>query len=560
MKLQRSVSVGILALSVALLTACAGLPIAGPVNEGLPPGELAGSLGVDFLPERPIAGATPEQIVEGFVEAATSPAGNFEIARSFLASSVRDEWDPSAGVTIDQPRSRSFSPVVGGTVTLTLTPAADVDDAGAYHVTESPSVATRSYAVAKQGNGEYRVVSAPDGIVLDAETFKVVYNPFTLMYFDTTYRFLVPDVRWFPARTNIATNITSKLIDGAPSPWLAGAVKSAFPQDVGLKSKTVPVTGGVAKVELESSALGLDELTLNRMQAQLQASLASAGVGSVDMMVGPNVLAATATQTASTKVDGRALVQTADGFGFVSGDQLEPIPGLSQQIVKRGNRAIEVAGSQQFAAVLSDDGQVLRVPADGDPLSLDARPGLIPPSVDPWGGIWSVPRDAPATMTASMPGAAALAIGGAWIGAAQISAMQLSRDGTRLAAIITVGGQTWVEVAGVVRDAQGVPSALGESLKIARLAGEGTDIVWLDDTSIAVAMVDDDEPWIDTQLVGGPSARRDAPPGTLTLAGANSLPTLRLRTAEGMLFVQRASTWQVAGAGVLVLATQQGMP
>ena len=123
MKLQRSVSVGILALSVALLTACAGLPIAGPVNEGLPPGELAGSLGVDFLPERPIAGATPEQIVEGFVEAATSPAGNFEIARSFLASSVRDEWDPSAGVTIDQPRSRSFSPVVGGTVTLTLAPA-----------------------------------------------------------------------------------------------------------------------------------------------------------------------------------------------------------------------------------------------------------------------------------------------------------------------------------------------------------------------------------------------------------------------------------------------------
>ena len=84
--------------------------------------------------------------------------------------------------------------------------------------------------------------------------------------------------------------------------------------------------------------------------------------------------------------------------------------------------------------------------------------------------------------------------------------------------------------------------------------------MWLDDTSIAVAMVDDDEPWIDTQLVGGPSARRDAPPGTLTLAGANSLPTLRLRTAEGMLFVQRASTWQVAGAGVLVLATQQGMP
>lgn len=560
MKLQRRSSVGILALMVVVLTACAGLPTAGPVNEGLPPGEATGSLDVDFLPERPVAGATPEQVVEGFVEAATSPAGNFEIARSFLAPSVRDEWDPSAGVTIDQPRSRSFSPVISGTVTLTLTPTADVDDAGAYHVTETPSAATRSYAVAKQSNGEYRVVSAPDGIVLDAETFKVVYNPFTLMYFDPTWHYLVPDVRWLPARTNIATNITSKLIDGAPSPWLVGAVKSAFPQDVGLRSKTVPVTGGVAQVELDPSALGLDELTLNRMQAQLQASLASAGVGSVDMMVGPNVLAATAVGTSSTKVDARALVQTAAGFGFVSGDELELIPGLSQQIVKRGNRAIEVARSQQFAAVLSDDGQVLRVTADGEPLSLDARPGLIPPTVDPWGGIWSVPRDAPAAMLATMPGVASIAIGGAWIDAAQITAMQLSRDGTRLAAIVTVGGQTWVEVAGVVRDAEGVPSGLGESLKIARMAGDGVDIAWLDDTSIAVAMTEDAEPRIDTQLVGGPGARRDAPPGTLALAGANSLPTLRLLTAEGTLFVQRASTWQVAGAGVLVLATQQGMP
>lgn len=560
MNQQRRWSVGALALLLVVLTACTGLPTSGPVNAGLAPGGLAGALEVDFLPERPVVGATPEQIVEGFVEAATSPAGNFEIARSFLAPNLRDEWDPSAGVTIDQPRSRSFSAAVSGTVTLTLTPTADVDDAGAYHVTETPSAATRSYVVAEQADGEYRVVGAPDGIVLDAETFKVVYNPFTLMYFDPTWRYLVPDVRWFPARTNIATNIVSKLIDGPQSPWMLGAVESAFPQDVGLRSKTVPVTGGVAHVELDPSALGLDELTLGRMQAQLQASLASAGVGSVDMMVGPNVLAATAVQTASTKVDGRALVQTVTAFGFVSGDELEPIPGLSQQIMRHSNRAIEVGASQQFAAVLSEDGQVLRVASEGDALSLDARAGLIPPTVDPWGGVWSVPRNEPAAMLVSMPGAAGVTIGGAWIDAAQITAMQLSRDGTRLAAIVTVGGQTWVEVAGVIRDANGVPSALGEVLKLARLSGEGIDVAWLDDASIAVARLDDEETLIDTQLVGGPSATRIAPRGTLALAGANSLPTLRLRTAEGVLFVQRASTWQVAAEGVLVLATQQGMP
>lgn len=560
MRRRRSVGLGILSLMLVVLTACAGLPTAGPVNEGLPPGEAPGQLDVDFLPERPVPGATPEQIVEGFVEAATSPAGNFEIARSFLAPSVRDEWDPSVGVTIDQPRRRFFSELKGDTVTVTLTPTADVDEVGSYHVTEVPSPAIRNYVVAKQNNGEYRVVAAPDGIVLDSETFKVVYNQFTLMYFDPTWRFLVPDVRWFPARTNTATNIVSKLIAGASSSWLEGAVRSAFPPEVALRSKTVPVAGGVARVELDSTVLALDDLTLSRMQAQLQASLASAGVARVEMLVGTNLLEVVAAPTEPTKVDGRALVQTAAGFGFISGNELEAIPGLSAQLARRSNQSVEVAASHEFAAVLSDQGQVLRVPREGEAVLLDARPGLIEPTADPWGLIWSVPQDAPSAVLAYRPGGDAIAIGGAWPDAAQITGMQLSRGGARVAAVVTVGGQEWVEVAGVLRDTDGNPIGLGDPMKVARLTGPGLDVAWLDDTSIAVVFADDEGPWVITTLVGGSSSLRDAPLGTRSVAAGNNLAGLRLQTGEGQLFAQRASTWQLGAEGVLVLAKQQGMP
>lgn len=186
MSRRRSVSLGILAMLTIVLTACAGLPTSGSVNAGLPPAEVPGQIDVDFLPERPMPGATPQQIVEGFVDAASSPAGGFEIARSYLAPSLRDTWDPGAGVTIDQPRGRAVSEAESNTVTVTLVPIADVDDQGSYRVADAPTLSSRKYVVARQADGEYRVVAAPDGIVLDAETFKVVFNAFTLMYFDPT--------------------------------------------------------------------------------------------------------------------------------------------------------------------------------------------------------------------------------------------------------------------------------------------------------------------------------------------------------------------------------------
>lgn len=559
MSASRRAGIGILSVLLVLLTACAGLPTSGPVNAGLPMGEGTAHLDVDFLPERPTPGATPRQIVEGFVDAATSPAGGFEIARSYLAPSLRDVWNPSAGVTIDQPGSRSFSDVEGDTVTVSLTPTADVDESGSYHVSEAQGSTNRSYIVAQQADGEYRVVAAPDGILLDAETFKVVYASFSLMYFDPSWRFLVPDVRWFPARTNSATNIVSALVEGRPSPWLEGAVFTAF-QDVSLRSKTVPVSGGVAKVELDAAVLALDDHTLGRMQAQLQASLASAGVPKVEMLVGPNVIDVAASPTASTKVDGRALVQTASGFGFISGNELEPIPGLSAQLARRDSRSIEIAASQEFAAVLCAEGEVTRVPGEGDALVLDARAGLIAPTVDPWGFVWSVPQGAPAEVLAIRgAGEAAIAVAGAWPDASHIAAMQLSHDGSRLAALTTIGGQSWIQVAAVRRDGDGVPVSLGEPQRIARAAGQGADIAWTDGTSVAAIFVGEGLPWLVTTPIGGPGARHDAPLGTVSLAGGNTIGGLRLHTSDGVLFMQRASTWQPGAEGVLVLATQQGM-
>ena len=87
---------GLLALS-----ACTGLPTSGDVNVGLELGQSPDD--TDFLPlaSGPAPGAGPREIVEGFMEAAITPADNWEIARRFLTPDMQRSWRPSTGVAID---------------------------------------------------------------------------------------------------------------------------------------------------------------------------------------------------------------------------------------------------------------------------------------------------------------------------------------------------------------------------------------------------------------------------------------------------------------------------
>ena len=77
--------------------------------------------------------------------------------------------------------------------------------------------------------------------MLDRDFFVTVFDAYSIMFFDPDWEFLVPDVRWFPARENSATRIATALVDGAPTSWLASSLRTAFPEDVALASQSVTV-------------------------------------------------------------------------------------------------------------------------------------------------------------------------------------------------------------------------------------------------------------------------------------------------------------------------------
>lgn len=556
---RRSIRAALVVIAALVLAACAGLPLSGPVNPGLAAGEDAGSPEFIFRPDEPQPGATPEQIVDGFIRAGSGPgpAANWEVARMFLAPSIRETWKPEASVTIDVPDDRESVSPSEGAVELSLVAVATVDSSGAYQ--PDAGLTQLSFRLAQQDDGQWRITEAPDGVVIDRDVFVNVFHRYSLMYFDPTWQFLVPDVRWFPT-TNAATRIASALVNGSPSGWLGGSVVNSFPESVSLARPSVPLESGVAQVTLSAEALQLESTTLDRMQTQLTASLATASVSGAQMLVASTPLTAEPVSTRSTRVTGPPLVQTEAGFGFLSGDELTPVAGLSDAMELIAPAAIQVSPDRDFAAVRLVDGGVARVPADSPVAVVDTRSSLIDPSADPFGYIWSVPRDEPAAVTAFSTAGQQSAVADAWPGASEIVAMGVSRDGTRLAALLVTGGRSEVWIAGIVRGAEAVPVRLGEAVPLGPLAGPGSGLAWLDDTTVGVLSTEAEGPQFTEQLVGGPATATDAPQGAASVAGATSISSVRLRTDDGSLFVKRGANWQRTTIGILILATQQGSP
>ncbi|GAA4485195.1 LpqB family beta-propeller domain-containing protein [Microbacterium panaciterrae] len=559
---------GAIVVAAALgLAACAALPTTGDVRPGLAAGQADTSSDVAYVPQGPSDGMDPEQIVRGFIDAASSPKDSWGIAREYLTSSAAQKWKPDVGVTIDASLSdrRYDAPTVAkgataATVRLGLQQTANVDENGNYSGSAVSGSSELPFSLAKGADGQWRITSAPDGIVLDAQSFAAgdVFAPYALEYFDPTWTYLVPDVRWFPKRENTASRIVQSLVTGKPSPWLTNGVRTAFTGDVALARNTVTPVAQVAEVALTDAALSADAATLARMRTQLERSLADLGVQQVKLTVGGRDLNAGSASAASTTVDSRPLVLTDKGFGFLSDGEVTPVAGVSAELTSFPHpiTAIRASSGAQRVVVQTADGVVYAV-ADGKVDEFDSRPGLAAPALDPFGYIWTVPQQTPQAITAWSTSITPRPITGPQ-DASQLTALAMSRDGSRLAMAVVVSGQIRVEVAAVTRDDRGAPTAIGPPSVVSWPPGPVADITWLDDTTVGVLTSDNNSTELLEQPVGGPKTTVAAPDGTRTVAPAPSLLTIRLLGGTGVLWVRSGPNWPQVSTNVKVLGVQLG--
>lgn len=554
--MKRVVATLLAAFLVIVCAGCVGIPRSGDVQEGQPVTADDG-LDITFIPSGPQPGSTPEQVLRGFIAAASGPQNNFAVAREYLAPRIEREWQPDVSVLVDASAERRFQAEGDSVQLLSVFPDAQVDANGVYERNPSDNPVVLAYGF-EQIDGEWRISSAPDGIVLDASTFTTVFGTYALMFFDPTWTYLVPDVRWFPTRASTATTVVKELLDG-PSPWLSGGVRTAFPDGTALSTQSVTLDGDVVRMDFSGGFTGENAVAQSRMRAQLAASLTGIGTLGPDSISSQGAVVTIDTLTVpSPRVDARALVLAEDGFGFLSGDVIERIDGLSPAVEGLAPSAVSVGVGLAFAAALTPDG-VFIVPSTGDdPLRVDGRGDLVPPTVDPFGYTWSVPSEDPGAVLAFRRDGSSTEVATPWPEASSITSLQVSRDGTRIAALVTTASTTRLVVAAVTRsEPTGPPTAIGDLYELDETTNRPVAVTWVDDRSVA-ALTEDDEGdgEIEVYTIGSSSMIAPALAGATTVVGANTPQQIRALLGTGEIRVRSGSGWQTRATGIQVLATQ----
>jgi hypothetical protein len=393
--------------------------------------------------------------------------------------------------------------------------------------------------------------------VLSESSFNIVFAQQSLYFFDPSFQFLVPDVRWFPSRSTISTRVVGALLAG-PVTWLRqGVVLSAFPTATTLS--TIDISSGTATVELSAEARAATPEDRDRMRQQLAATL---DVANVVMTVGGIELTtpdATSGAIKNPTVESATLVGGPSAFGFDNGGDVVPIDGLSEQVVAAGAVTAVLSSDRTTVASLTASGVVVARSGAAEAGVIDGRPGLASPSIDPFRFVWSAQTDSAASLTTFGVDGVEHPIQTTLPEDAQVLSLDVSRDGTRLLLYLATPTGPQLLIAGIVRQqADNVPIALGETFELPAPDDTPVDATWVDDRTVAtLTRVGETSP-ISLVEIGGPSETFGTVVAATTIAGGNNAAEgLRVLSSDGEIWRPQGGGW--AGTGILAsyLGTKQ---
>jgi hypothetical protein len=556
-RFRHLVAAALAAVTVVALSACAAIPTDGPVRAGQTIKDESLS-GVDYRPDKPVAGSDQTAILRGFIAAGTGAQDDYAIARQFLSSGFSEKWNPRRSVTIRQ-GNPAVERVGERELTYTLTASATVDSEGEYTQAVRPTSSTLTFQFVREG-GEWRIAYAPDGIILSPVNFDSVFQQHALYFFDPTYRFLVPDERWFLARSSTSTRIASALLSG-PADWLKGSVVSSFPEGTQLSLNAVTIDSGTALVDLSSDALRASTQDKVRMREQLSKSLASvATVSSVAITVEGATFSVPDTTGSDAQlnpdVDSRPLVEQDGAVGYASGTGkvAELGNGLGDEIAGLDPSSFALSASGSAAVVGNDDG--VSVVRARDHLRVDATDGFVPPSLDDLGFAWVASsgdtrtvtaygfRGDPHTVRTTLP-------------KGELVSFQVSRDSTRALALIEAGDGPSLYVMAVVRGPDRTPTALGPPVRVQAATGDAVGAAWISDSDVASVAQTPSGPDVVLTTIGGQTSTLPKPDGRATAIAGGSAGSMLLRMSDGAVLQSTGGGWDTTGVTADVLGIQR---
>lgn len=489
----------LLGCGALLLTACGSMPVTGDVKavDASQPGDSQ----VQVYAVAPREGATPNEVVDGFLESMTSDDSDFQTTRKYLTPEASKSWKPSALTTVlakapnrsDRPVHESDRSTTEVSYTLSGEKVATVDEQNAYQPLAPADYTGAVHLVRRNGpdGKEWRIDTVPDGLVLGQSDFKRLYRSVNKFYFATglseAESTLVADPVYIRNRTDPTTGMDTvtqavRSLLGGPTDWLRPVVRSRFPAGTKLRKDVISLTPddrNVLKVPLNKKADGAGQRSCRMMASQVLFTLrdlTSARVEQVELqrsdgsplcVLGSDQAEEYAPDGSSGGpdsqyfVDAKGHVQRIPGSTRGSGEP-EPVPGPFGAGPARVSE-VGVARDEQLAAALSqhrdalyvasitEDGQLPAPAVTSGASSADRR--LTAPSWDGRGDLWVADQDPDNPRLLRLAGGAGKPqeVTVPSLNGSRITGLRLSSDGVRIALLLTSDGHTTLKIGRIER-------------------------------------------------------------------------------------------------------------
>jgi hypothetical protein len=550
-----SARVAVLLAVLLAVSACSTVPSSSPIIQiTQAPMRPAESIGIEPIP--PAQGASPDEVVRGFIDAAASTRRGHPVAREYLAPEPAGAWSDEAGMTVISPDYATVT-TEAGSVAVTANLIGTIDQRGVFDVGAS-EVLTREFTL-EQVDGEWRITDPPDGLIMLEPDFERLYDERAAYFLDLTGQRVVPDPRYLIRGEAQPNALVQRLLEG-PAPALAAGVRN-------------PLTGvqlhSAVTVEEQSAVVDLTGLTadLAPVLSQICAQL----VWTLHQLDEPRI------RTVEIRVDGEPVdldgvppQQTRDDWASFNPDAVPVdavghyVSGGSLRTVTAGQPAPGPAGAGAYGltgAAVSADPRTgalafltgVRTDADGATLLAGPYAGdLVPvlsgatlslPTVaatrqEAWvirdgTSVVRVPAAGPpqAVNTPTLPG----------LGRAEV--LRLSPDGVRAAVVVDGPEGPTLYVSTVVRAEDG-SVALRDLRDVAPTLTQVEDVTWADSGHLIVLAGDAAEDRIVPYSVGVDGWGLVEMP----TAGLPSQPMSIAAAPTRQLLVNAGGTiWQLAG-------------
>jgi hypothetical protein len=532
-------------VAAALLAGCVRMPTSGPVVESEVTAGADDVPGISFDPRPPQAGDPAAGIVAGFFEAMKATPASATVARQFLSREAAESWTPEQQILT---YNELGDATAGSSVQVPLTDVNTYDARGAWQRTDAGARLTLRLV---QEDGEWRIDELPDALIVPDSWFDDWYERAALYYFDPTAQVLVPEPVFVPRGEQYASALVRGLLTPLGEESL-DVVRSYFPPGT-TPGLSVPIDSGIARVALSGDPDAVDEETAQRMLAQLVWTLGQEPrISAVELSIGERTFTGPGGLAPVNLNFGAAYDPVGDGASTdlfaLDGDQV--VTGQVGDLGPTGGPfgepgyglrsiGVNLAGSR-VAAVSGAGTDLLLAPtetATGEVTTpVVGAVDLAAPHWDHRDRIWVLDRGNGSARVVQVVDGAATEVVVPGLTGRRLTELIVSRDGSRLVAVVRGGKADRVVSVRVRHDAAG--SVLGFTPPRTLPLPDGTarirDVAWRSPTTVSV-LSDINEEFSEVRTISV-----DGSPGGISTIGTTSLRgkvrTLVSTPAEGEVY------------------------